>query len=63
MSARTCEWDYQDEIRFGPILCGQPATVKLRNQWLCERHADELEKILAQDAGESAEGPDGMDEL
>jgi hypothetical protein len=63
MSARTCEWDYEDNFREPPLFCGQPATVKLRNQWLCERHADELERMLAQDARESAGGPDGMDEL
>jgi hypothetical protein len=56
-----CTWDFRDEIEFGPLMCGAPASVKIRGFWYCEQHADEVERILALDALD--EGPDTMEEL
>lgn len=41
-----CQWDYEGEVDFveNPLICGQPAFVKIKNEWYCEHHADAAER-------------------
>ena len=37
-----CVWGYQDDYRYPPIPCGEPASTKIQGKWFCEKHADEI---------------------
>jgi hypothetical protein len=49
MSAHECQWDFEEECESHPLYCGEPASVRIRQKWYCEEHADEVERILALD--------------